>query len=180
MRDRCREVGDSDVYASDAESKEYRGSSYIPTTYDNLDVALETDAYPDRGRDGGAYRVLDLPRVPELSKVLGPSAIMLGASLGSGETLFWPSLIAEHGWALYWAFFVGVVTQFFINTEIQRWTLATGESVFRAFERSTGSGRSCFSCSGSSASAGRGGRPAPPRSGPSGWASNRSRWNSRV
>lgn len=135
MRDGRREVGDSDVYASDAESKEYRGSSYIPTTYDNLDVAPETDAYPDRGRDGGAYRVLDLPRVPELSKVLGPSAIMLGASLGSGETLFWPSLIAEHGWALYWAFFVGVVTQFFINTEIQRWTLATGESVFRAFER---------------------------------------------
>jgi len=135
MTDGRHEDGDSDVYASDAEGREYRGSSYIPTAYDNLDIAPETEAYPDRGRDDGAYRVLDLPRVPKLSQVVGPSAIMLGASLGSGETLFWPSLVAEHGWALYWAFFVGVLTQFFINTEIQRWTLATGESVFRAFER---------------------------------------------
>jgi hypothetical protein len=107
----------------------------MPTAYDNLDVAPEASGYPDRGADGGRYRILDLPRVPKLSHVVGPSAIMLGASLGSGETLFWPVLVAQHGWALYWAFFVGVFTQFFINTEIQRWTLATGESVFRAFER---------------------------------------------
>jgi hypothetical protein len=60
---------------------------------------------------------------------------MLGASLGSGETLFWPLLIAQNGWALYWAFWVGVLTQFFINTEIQRWTIATGESIFQAYDR---------------------------------------------
>ncbi|MFC6954693.1 Nramp family divalent metal transporter [Halorubellus litoreus] len=122
------------VYMSDEEGREYHGSSYMPTAYDNLDIAPETDEFPDRGRSGG-YRLLDLPRVPKLSHVLGPSAIMLGASLGSGETLFWPVLIAQHGWSLYWAFFVGVLLQFFINTEIQRWTLATGESIFRAFER---------------------------------------------
>ncbi|MFC6864611.1 Nramp family divalent metal transporter [Halomicroarcula sp. GCM10025817] len=122
------------VYMSEEEGREYRSSSYMPTAYDNLDIAPETPEFPDRGRDDG-YRVLDLPRVPKLSHVVGPSAIMLGASLGSGETLFWPVLIAQHGWALYWAFFFGVLTQFFINTEIQRWTLATGESVFRAFER---------------------------------------------
>lgn len=122
------------VYTSDEEGREYRGTSYMPTAYDNLDIAPETEAYPGRGRSGG-YRVLDLPRVPKLSHVIGPSAIMLGASLGSGETLFWPVLIAEHGWSLYWAFFIGVLLQFFINTEIQRWTLATGESIFRAFER---------------------------------------------
>lgn len=135
MTDKGREVTDEDIYTSEAEGQEYRGSSYIPTAYDNLDIAPEYDSYPDRGRDDGAYRILDLPRVPKLSHVLGPSAIMLGASLGSGETLFWPTLIVQHGWALYWAFFVGVLTQFFMNTEIQRWTLATGESVFRAFER---------------------------------------------
>jgi len=61
--------------------------------------------------------------------------VMLGASLGSGETLFWPLLIAQNGWALYWAFWVGVLTQFFINTEIQRWTIATGESIFQAYDR---------------------------------------------
>ena len=131
MSDDSRE---SEVYTTPEEGREYRGSSYMPTAYDNLDLAPDHSAYPERG-DEGRYRVLDLPRVPKLSHVVGPSAIMLGASLGSGETLFWPVLIAQHGWALYWAFFVGVFTQFFLNTEIQRWTLATGESVFRAFER---------------------------------------------
>jgi len=135
MQDEVQDVTDEDVYTTESEGKQYRGSSYMPTAYDNLDLAPESDAYPDRGHDGGTYRLLDLPRVPKLSHVLGPSAIMLGASLGSGETLFWPSLVAKYGWELYWAFFVGVLTQFFINTEIQRWTLATGESVFRAFER---------------------------------------------
>lgn len=128
-------VPDEDVYASAEESLEYRGSSFMPTAYDNLDIAPDSEYYPDRGGDEGGYRLLDLPRAPKLSQIVGPSAIMLGASLGSGETLFWPVLVAQHGWALYWAFFFGVLTQFFINTEIQRWTLATGESVFRAFER---------------------------------------------
>ena len=128
-------VPDEDVYLSDPEGKGYRTSSYMPTAYDNLDVAPDTESYPDRGQDGGGHRLLDLPRVPELKHVIGPSAIMLGASLGSGETLFWPLLIAQHGWSIYWLFFFGVITQFFINTEIQRWTVATGESIFRAFER---------------------------------------------
>lgn len=135
MADDERTVSEDDIYASPEEGYEYRNSSYMPTAYDNLDIAPETESYPDRGRDEGSYRILDLPRVPKLSQVVGPSAIMLGASLGSGETLFWPVLVAQHGWALYWAFFIGVITQFFINTEIQRWTLATGESVFRAYER---------------------------------------------
>jgi len=141
MTDDTREVPDEDVYTTPEEGRSYYGSSYMPTAYDNLDLAPETDAYPDRGTadergdsDAG-YRVLDLPRVPKLSHVVGPSAILLGASLGSGETLFWPLLVATSGWGIYWLFVVGVLTQFFINTEIQRWTVATGESVFRAFER---------------------------------------------
>jgi len=122
------------VYASAVEGKQYRGTWYCPLPYDDLDRAPETDDYPDRGT-GGAFRLADLPRVPRVRHVVGPSAIMLGASLGSGETLFWPGLIARHGWGIYWAFLVGVITQFFVNTELQRWTLATGESVFRSYVR---------------------------------------------
>ena len=125
---------DGDVYASAAEASQYRGTWYLPLPYDDLEAAPDTDDYPDRGR-GGAFRLTDLPRVPRVRHILGPSAIMLGASLGSGETLFWPVLIAQHGWVVYWAFVVGVVTQFFINTELQRWTIATGESVFRSLVR---------------------------------------------
>jgi hypothetical protein len=123
-----------DVYASEVEGKQYRGTSYMPMPYDDLPDAPDTNDYPDRG-EGGGFKLLDLPRVPKLSHVVGPSAIMLGASVGSGETLFWPVLVAQSGWALYWAFWIGVVTQFFVNTELQRWTIATGESVFRAFGR---------------------------------------------
>jgi hypothetical protein len=123
-----------DVYASEVEGRQYRGTSYMPMPCDDLAEAPEDEAYPRRG-EGGAFKLIDLPRVPKLSHVVGPSAIMLGASLGSGETLFWPVLIAQGGWALYWAFWIGVLTQFFVNTELQRWTVATGESVFRAFDR---------------------------------------------
>jgi hypothetical protein len=123
-----------DVYASEVEGRQYRGTSYMPMPYDELDRAPDAPDYPDRG-DGGPFRFLDLPRVPKLSHVVGPSAIMLGASVGSGETLFWPVLVAQGGWTLYWAFWIGVLTQFFVNTELQRWTIATGESIFRAFGR---------------------------------------------
>ena len=129
------DVSREDVYATGSEGSSYYGSSYVPTAYDNLDIAPESDAHPERGRDDSSHRLLDLPRVPKLAHVVGPSAILLGASLGSGETLFWPLLVATYGWGIYWLFVLGVSTQFFVNTEIQRWTVATGESIFRAFER---------------------------------------------
>ncbi|MDS0277568.1 Nramp family divalent metal transporter [Halomicroarcula sp. S1AR25-4] len=126
--------GDSVVYAT-PEELGYPTSTYTPVAYDNLDTAsADDDDHPDAGR-GGSFRLLDLPKVPRLKHVVGPSAIMLGASLGSGETLFWPQLVAQYGWALYWIFVAGVLLQFVVNTEIQRWTLATGESVFRGMER---------------------------------------------
>ncbi|MFC6835011.1 Nramp family divalent metal transporter [Halomarina ordinaria] len=125
---------ESELHADEEAAAEYRGSVYIPVAYDNLETAPEDETAPETG-DGGRFRLLDLPKVPRVSHLVGPSAIMLGASLGSGETLFWPLLVAQNGWALYWAFFVGVLTQFVVNTEVQRWTLATGESVFRAFGR---------------------------------------------
>ena len=126
--------GGDDVYAPEVEGRQYRGTWYLPLRYDELKRAGDTDEHPDRGT-GGAFRLTDLPRVPRVGHIVGPSAIMLGASLGSGETLFWPVLTSQYGWTLLWAFAVGVLTQFVINTELQRWTLATGESVFRAFAR---------------------------------------------
>ena len=128
---------DADVFASEEEGREYRDTAYRPVEYSTLETAPETAEYPETGK-GGNYRISDLPRVPKVNHIVGPSAVMLGASLGSGETLFWPLLVAQNGWAVYWAFWVGVITQFFINTELQRWTLATGESIFRAYDRING------------------------------------------
>ncbi|PSP62414.1 hypothetical protein BRC77_09940 [Halobacteriales archaeon QH_8_64_26] len=123
-----------DVYTSDEEGKKYRESVYYETDYDELEQAPDTSTYP-KDEEDSPFRLIDMPEVPKISHIVGPSAIMLGASLGSGETMFWPTIIAEGSWGLYWAFWVGVLTQFFINTELQRWTIATGESIFGAFNR---------------------------------------------
>jgi hypothetical protein len=98
-------AGGDDVYASAVEGRQYRSTWYLPLRYDELEAAPSAAAHPSRG-NGGAFRLADLPRVPRLSHIVGPSAIMLGASLGSGETLFWPVLTAQFGWAVFWAFVV--------------------------------------------------------------------------
>ena len=124
----------SDIYASEEEGRKHRNTVYEEVDYDSLEKAPQTNEYP-RGDGEDGFRLAELPKVPKLSHIIGPGAILLGASLGSGETMFWPNLIAQNGWWLYWAFWVGVITQFFITTELQRWTIATGESIFRAFGR---------------------------------------------
>jgi hypothetical protein len=128
-------TADADIYASEAEGREYRDSVYEPVDNESLEPAPATSEYPKADGEEDGFRLADLPKVPKVSHIVGPSAIMLGAALGSGETMFWPTIIAEGSWGLYWAFWVGVITQFFINTELQRWAMATGESIFQGFNR---------------------------------------------
>ena len=117
-------IARSDIYASEEQGKEYRDSVYQEVDYESLEAAPETGSYP-KTDDRGGFRIAEMSKAPKVSHIVGPSAIMLGAALGSGETMFWPAIIANEGWALYWAFWVGVLTQFFINTELQRWAMAT-------------------------------------------------------
>ena len=58
--------------------------------------------------------------------MFGPSVVLVGLSIGSGEFVLWPRLTVEWGFALFWACWTGVTLQFFLNMEIERWTLATG------------------------------------------------------
>ncbi len=77
----------------------------------------------------------DLPGPVSLRRMVGPSVIMAGLSIGSGEFVLWPRLTAEWGFVLFWACWAGVTIQFFLNMEIERWTLATGESAVVGFVR---------------------------------------------
>ena len=77
----------------------------------------------------------DLPEPPPLRRMIGPSVILAGLSIGSGEFVLWPRITAEWGFALFWACWVGVTIQFFLNMEIERYTLATGESAVVGFLR---------------------------------------------
>lgn len=76
-----------------------------------------------------------LPPPPPLWRSLGPSFILLGLALGSGELILWPYLAANWGMGLVWGALLGVSFQFVLNTEAMRYTLYWGESVFVGFRK---------------------------------------------
>lgn len=80
----------------------------------------------------------DVPEALPLKKLIGPSFIILGVGLGSGELILWPYLASNFGLGIIWAAVLGITFQFFINMEIERYTLATGESVFVGLTRKFG------------------------------------------
>lgn len=80
----------------------------------------------------------DMPEALPLRKLIGPSFIILGVGLGSGELILWPFLSSNFGLGIIWAAFLGVTFQFFINMEIQRYTLVRGESIFVGLTRKYG------------------------------------------
>ncbi len=77
----------------------------------------------------------DLPQAPSFWKILGPSFIFLGLSLGSGELIMWPYLAANFGLGIIWGALLGITFQFFMNMEIERYALIFGESVFVGFKK---------------------------------------------
>jgi hypothetical protein len=77
----------------------------------------------------------DLPEPVPIRKMIGPGIILAGLALGSGEFVLWPKITYLSGVVFFWACLLGVATQYFLNMEITRWSLATGESVITGFCR---------------------------------------------
>jgi hypothetical protein len=67
--------------------------------------------------------------------VVGPGVIVLGAALGGGEFLLGPAAFVRYGFSLLWVTLAAVYLQTIFNTELMRYTLATGEPVFTGFMR---------------------------------------------
>jgi hypothetical protein len=87
-----------------------------------------------------AWTPADLPRPPaprglQWLGVVGPGVIVLGASIGSGEFLLGPAVFVRHGLTLLWVSGIAIVLQTIFNTELMRYTLATGEPIFTGFMR---------------------------------------------
>ncbi len=68
-------------------------------------------------------------------RLVGPGIVAGGVGLSSGEFVLWPFIASQVGLVLLWGAFVGVVTQFFLNMEVERYTLATGETAVTGFTR---------------------------------------------
>ena len=78
----------------------------------------------------------ELPAPPSsIWRIIGPGAVAAGVGLASGEFILYPFIASQVGLAFVWAAAVGLATQFFINMEIERYTLATGETVLTGFAR---------------------------------------------
>lgn len=88
---------------------------------------------PDRFLPGVPYA--DLPEPRPLRQVLGPSVLLLAGAIGSGEYVLWPYITSQVGLSLVWLVVIGVATQYFLNMEIERYTLATGETAVTGFTR---------------------------------------------
>ncbi len=89
---------------------------------------------PSRSKTASAAR-RSLPRPPSLWQTIGPSFVLLGLALGSGELILWPFLAAQYGLGLLWGGLLGITFQFILNTETMRYSLAWGESVFVGFRK---------------------------------------------
>ena len=81
-------------------------------------------------------QVRDLPDAPRnLWRIVGPGIVAAGVGLSSGEFILWPYIASQVGLVFLWGAALGVVTQFFLNMEIERYTLATGETAMTGFNR---------------------------------------------
>lgn len=81
------------------------------------------------------FKYAFLPSPPKFVKIIGPSFIILGLGLGSGEIILWPYLVSNYGLGIIWAAVLGILFQFFMNMEIERYALIRGESIFVGFAR---------------------------------------------
>ncbi len=82
-----------------------------------------------------AVTYAELPEPESLGKVMGPSVLLLAGAIGSGEFVLWPYITSQVGLTLVWLVVIGVTTQYFLNMEIERYTLATGETAVTGFTR---------------------------------------------
>ena len=104
-------------------------------------AVAEQSAVPVEARSGlDPWTRADLPAPPTPRglgwlAVVGPGVIVLGAAIGSGEFLLGPAVFVKHGLSLLWVTGVAIFLQTVFNTELMRYTVATGEPVFTGFMR---------------------------------------------
>ena len=103
-------------------------------------VAVNDSAEKDSRHDLAPWVRADLPEPPmprglSWIGVCGPGIIVLGVSIGSGEFLLGPATFVKHGLSRLWVTLVAVFFQTVFNTELMRYTVATGEPVVTGFMR---------------------------------------------
>ena len=76
-----------------------------------------------------------LPARPAFLVMLGPGIIWMALAQGSGELIWWPYIVAKYGLAFLFLLIPACIIQFPLTFEIGRYTILTGEGIFRGFFR---------------------------------------------
>ncbi len=93
------------------------------------------------GGRGPAFEITDMPEplrdlsMKKLFAIMGPAVIALGGTIGGGEWLVGPSLFVKWGLGLLWITTISAILQVFLNLEMVRYTMYTGEPVTVGFMR---------------------------------------------
>ena len=94
------------------------------------------EAPPEDRAHLAPFKEADMPeKTLGFWQLAGPGAILVGLSIGAGEIIIWPRIAAEFGGCMVWAAVLGVFLQLWINFEIGRWTIVTGETVYTGYCR---------------------------------------------
>ena len=92
------------------------------------------DSFPTRHL--ARPEVRDMPDAPRnYWRLIGPGIIAAGVGLASGEFILFPYIASQVGLVFVWAAIVGLLTQYVLNMEIERYALATGETALTGFSR---------------------------------------------
>lgn len=85
-----------------------------------------------------AYPPLEKRELPEplpWKSAIGVGIVVVGLAMGTGELILWPHLVTKYGLGLLWLALIGISCQYFINQEVARMALATGEGFFTTSAR---------------------------------------------
>ena len=77
----------------------------------------------------------NLPEPLSLRNMIGPGVVAVGIGMAAGEIILWPYLTTLGGLGLLWLAIVTLAIQVVINMEIERYTLATGQTVVAGLSR---------------------------------------------
>lgn len=79
--------------------------------------------------------VREMPRCGGFYATAGAGVIWASVAMGSGELIWWPILTAKYGPAFIGLLLPACILQYFVNREIGRYTVTTGEGLFQGFSR---------------------------------------------
>lgn len=80
-------------------------------------------------------KIMAMPAFVGIWAAMGPGVIWASIAQGSGELIWWPYLTAKYGAAFLGILLPACIIQIWVNHEIVRYTLTTGETFFTGLMR---------------------------------------------